>query len=53
MYEDGPEKVTEKLQTINRHIGVSWEDLKLDIMSIYFHVTSTDARPQHGLCSED
>ena len=40
------------LAAVNRHIGGSWKDLKLDIMSTYFHCTSTDAEHRHSLCSE-
>ena len=40
------------LAAVNKHIGGSWKDLKLDIISIYFHGTSTDAEPRHSLCSE-
>ncbi|KAK3887685.1 hypothetical protein Pcinc_003549 [Petrolisthes cinctipes] len=41
------------LVAVNRHIGGNWKDLKVDIMSPFFHCTSTDSNPRHGLCSEN
>lgn len=37
---------------IYRHVGGSWKDMKVDIMSTFFHCTSTDDNPKHGLCSD-
>lgn len=39
------------LAAVKRHSGGSWKDLKIDIMSTYFHCTSTDEKPQHSMCS--
>lgn len=36
---------------IYRHIGGTWKDMKLDIMATFFHCTSTDENPKHGLCN--
>lgn len=40
------------LAAVNRHIGGNWKDLKIDIMSTFFHCSSTDENPRHQLCSD-